>query len=95
MLSIVEGLQPQSYTFQQGASYVIGRDHVAGIKILSKSVSRKHAMIETTGPTPVLIDLGSANGTVVNGQRISRLTLSEGDLIKFGEVVLRFQTIPA
>lgn len=90
-LLVVEGLAEQLFKFQQGSSYVVGRDVAAGIKIMSKSVSRRHARIETTGPTPVLIDLGSANGTIVNGTKVSRLVLRDGDLIKIGQVILRFQ----
>lgn len=90
-LLVVEGLAEQLFRFQQGSSYVVGRDVAAGIKIMSKSVSRRHARIETTGPTPVLIDLGSANGTIVNGTKVSRLVLRDGDLIKIGQVILRFQ----
>jgi hypothetical protein len=90
-LIVVEGLVEQIFRFQQGSSYVVGRDVAAGIKVMSKSVSRRHARIETTGPTPVLIDLGSANGTQVNGTKVSRLVLRDGDLIKIGQVILRFQ----
>jgi hypothetical protein len=90
-LLVVDGLTEQIFKFRQGSSYVIGRDVAAGIKIMSKSVSRRHARIETTGPTPVLIDLGSANGTIVNGTRVPRIVLRDGDLIKVGQVILRFQ----
>ena len=42
------------------------------LPILSTSVSRKQARIDTTGGRPVLIDLGSANGTRVNGEAVDR-----------------------
>ena len=90
-LSVVDGAPAETYRFTQGGSYVVGRDHGTDMKILSKSVSRRHARIETTGPEPVLIDLGSANGTQVNGTKVSRLVLNHGDLIKMGEVIMRFQ----
>lgn len=91
-LAVVDGAELQSFQFFQGSSYIIGRDGAADIKILSKSVSRQHARIETDGPQPVLFDLGSANGTVVNGTKVKQLALRDGDLVKFGEVILRFQT---
>jgi pSer/pThr/pTyr-binding forkhead associated (FHA) protein len=73
-----------------GKVYLIGRDKQADIKILSTSVSRRQARIDATGPTPVLIDLGSANGTQVNGESVDRHPLQEGDLIKMGKVIFRF-----
>jgi hypothetical protein len=55
------------------------------------NVSRRHAEIRPEGDGFVLIDLGSTNGTMVNGARISRHRLLDGDHITFGstEVVFR------
>ena len=39
----------------------------------------------------MIIDLNAANGVIVNGTKVSRLVLNNGDLIKLGEVILRFQ----
>jgi pSer/pThr/pTyr-binding forkhead associated (FHA) protein len=58
----------------------------------SGSVSRRHAKIVVDGTTAWLEDLGSKNGTVVNGQRVSaRVKLSDGDEVRFGAVLMRFR----
>ncbi|MBX3469055.1 MAG: FHA domain-containing protein [Planctomycetes bacterium] len=75
-----------------GKIYDIGRDKEADVKILSTSVSRRQARIDATGQQPVLIDCGSANGTQVNGEVVARHPLREGDLIKMGKVLFRFQS---
>ncbi len=72
---------------------VIGRDESAQIQIPLSAVSRAHAQIERTGHGYVLRDLGSRNGTWVNGVRIDRdgCPLRDGDEIVVGGVEhLRF-----
>lgn len=64
----------------------------AEFKALEKGVSRSHAMIELTENSLVLIDVGSANGTYLNGQKLSanqpRL-LRDGDEIRLGKLITR------
>ena len=90
-LEMLEGL-PDGTEFRLpgGKVYLIGRDKQADIKILSTSVSRRQARIDATGPSPVLIDLGSANGTQVNGDTVDRHPLQQGDLLKMGKVLFRY-----
>lgn len=91
-LVALQGLQDGTrFDLPGGKVYLMGRDREADIKLLSTSVSRRQARIDATGDTPVLIDLGSANGTKVNSAAVDRHPLQEGDLIKMGQVVLRFQ----
>ena len=91
-LKALEGLPDETeFKLPGGKVYLVGRDREADIKILSTSVSRRQARIDATGAAPVLIDLGSANGTKVNGDSVDRHPLKSGDLIKMGKVVLRFQ----
>ena len=64
---------------------LIGRQAGATLKIGNASVSRRHAMIERDGDRFIIADLGSRNGTFVNGQRVTGDTLlREGDVIGFG-----------
>jgi len=63
---------------------VIGRDEVCDIVLNSPQVSRKHAeLIRSTDGTFRLRDLGSINGTYVNGKRIKLVDISPDDLISF------------
>jgi pSer/pThr/pTyr-binding forkhead associated (FHA) protein len=53
--------------------------------------SRRHAAIQPGPTSPVLTDLGSTNGTYVNGQRIQTAPLRPGDLFKVGSTTFRFE----
>lgn len=64
-----------------GGEVTVGRTPGNTILIENPGVSRRHAVIRLEGGRAVLEDLGSANGTFVNGQRVSRHGLAEGDEI--------------
>jgi DNA-binding SARP family transcriptional activator len=69
---------------------LIGRDHGAVVRLVDSRVSRRHAQIDTAGGTSILRDLGSTNGTTVNGKRADDHELHDGDVISIGGVDLRF-----
>jgi len=76
----------------QGPVVTIGRRADQDIVLIDPSVSRSHARIEL-GPAGVaILDLGSTNGTVINGQRLraARALLRGGERIEIGAVVLEF-----
>lgn len=68
----------------------VGRDHSNPIHLQDTEASRKHAELRRTGNTYELIDLGSANGTYVNGQLVSERELASGDQILFGKTAVIF-----
>ena len=73
-------------------SYVIGRAAEADIVVTDHSVSRKHAVLALAAGRARLRDLGSVNGTRVNGQRVTEpLDLRVGDVISVGSVQIVFQ----
>lgn len=63
----------------------IGRVQKAHLTIPSGSLSRLHAVIQGTGSTRTIVDLGSSNGTFVNGKRIDTATIQHGDRISFSD----------
>ncbi|MCS6938577.1 MAG: FHA domain-containing protein [Roseiflexaceae bacterium] len=69
----------------------IGRAADNHVAIASPRASRHHAHIRREGAVFVIYDLGSANGTLVNGQRVQRAVLQPGDLIDVGDEVFRFE----
>jgi len=69
----------------------IGRLSTADIMLDDQNVSRQHAELHPVGDTYQLVDLGSTNGCKVNGQRIERQVLVDGDEITLGPIKLRFR----
>ncbi len=70
--------------------FTIGRNETADLQIDSNQVSREHATIARQGRKFKLRDLGSTNGTFLNGQRIDEASLSDGDLLVIADVELTF-----
>lgn len=83
---------------QAQAGKTIGREG-CDVNISDPEISRRHAAIKLDGGTVAIEDLGSTNGTFVNGERISGArALSDGDEVRFGGTVWRLQaaaTAPA
>jgi signal transduction histidine kinase len=71
---------------------VVGREPDCGITLHDSEVSRKHAEFVCEGEVVRLRDLGSSNGTFVNGQSVSYHSLSSGDQIQIGQTILLFTT---
>ncbi|MGE4141040.1 MAG: FHA domain-containing protein [Planctomycetota bacterium] len=69
----------------------IGRTPANNIQIDDGAASRKHCLIKAVGEAWTLVDLGSANGTKVNGERVKEWDLTDGDRIKIGKTVLAFK----
>lgn len=80
-------------TFPLSGTVVVGRVAGVDLQVDDDSVSRKHAELSVTGREVSVKDLGSANGTTVNGAPISEETLlSPGDILQFGVVEMMFET---
>ncbi|MHC4821577.1 MAG: FHA domain-containing protein, partial [Planctomycetota bacterium] len=69
----------------------LGRTADNTLQIAGTGASRKHAQILFVGKGWELVDLGSRNGTMVNGQKVARAMLQPGDVIGIGEVQITFQ----
>ena len=79
----------------EGDQLTIGRDSSNGVAINDAEISRKHARLTYQGGKYVIEDLGSTNGTFVNGQRLAGpFVLKSGDVVSFGEqIVLMFDVM--
>src|SRR6478735_8826118 len=66
----------------------IGRLTSAQVKLEDPKVARIHAVIEFAGVDASLIDMGSTQGTVVNGAKISKIKLNHGDQVTVGDTTL-------
>jgi pSer/pThr/pTyr-binding forkhead associated (FHA) protein len=72
---------------------VVGRGHTADLVLSEPTISRAHAAIGYENGEFFVQDLGSTNGTGVNGQREPRTTLSDGDELQLGKLLLRFSLV--
>lgn len=80
-------------TFPLSGTMTVGRVAGVDIQIDDDSVSRRHAELVVDGREVTVKDLGSANGTTVNGAPISEDTiLAAGDIVQFGVVEVMFET---
>ncbi|MFF5563936.1 FHA domain-containing protein [Streptomyces sp. NPDC012623] len=71
----------------------IGRDPLNGLRLSHDTVSRLHAELSMQGGLWILRDLGSTNGTTVNGRRVTTTAVvREGDLVGFGQMNFRLAT---
>jgi hypothetical protein len=93
-----EGLPPYSVLLPDGRrvklgknSLIIGRLPESDIVISNPNVSRRHAELRRAGNDVILVDLGSTNGTRVNGQLVTRQRLNPGDEISIGGISLFFE----
>jgi chromosome segregation ATPase len=73
----------------------IGRAPGCELHIDSSSVSRHHALILAGTREVVIEDLNSTNGVILNGRRVTRQVLSDGDIVTIGDIQFRYAAKPA
>lgn len=74
-----------------GDVLLIGRATTAGLQLDDPGVSRQHAEVRREGDDVMLVDLGSTNGSAVNGRVVERVRLTPGDRIELGHTVLVYE----
>lgn len=89
-LEYVEGATEKQQPLAAGTT-VVGRAASCDLVINDTSVSRRHAQLAVSNGTCVLTDLGSRNGTYVNGEQIETVELRDGDRLILGEVQLKLR----
>jgi hypothetical protein len=77
-------LANQHFELKSGLS--IGRAQNNSIVINNKTISRNHTIIESSGESYIIRDLGSSNGTFLNGRKITEDELKENDSVKIGNI---------
>jgi pSer/pThr/pTyr-binding forkhead associated (FHA) protein len=86
--------QGGEYPLAEGQEIVIGRSSELDMVLVEEMVSRKHARIALGGGTISIEDLGSTNGTFVNGEKVQQGTLREGDRVLIGTNILKVVAAP-
>lgn len=72
-------------------TFVVGRAEDSDLIIASTRVSRKHCELANKGDTLTIRDAGSANGTIVNGARITEQALKPGDTVEVGPLTFTIE----
>ncbi len=91
-LALAEVVLPDGRRVQLGAEpLVVGRLPECGVVLSDPNVSRRHAELRRAGESVLVTDLGSTNGTRVNGSRVREQYLSSGDEISVGSTTLVFE----
>ncbi|SDO57689.1 FHA domain-containing protein [Nakamurella panacisegetis] len=88
MLSVDDGSH-RTYQLQRGSN-IVGRGQDASFRLPDTSVSRRHVDIYFDGQVAVMHDLGSTNGTSVNGSTVQTWQLADGDVIRVGHSTVVF-----
>ncbi len=93
ILNVVAGPQTgRAFSFEQHDTFMIGRSEDAQFCLPhDRFFSRHHCILEIVPPQAFLRDLGSTNGTFVNGMRVETAHLKSGDRIQGGETVLEVE----
>ena len=81
--------QGGEFPLPEAGEIVIGRSSELDMVLVEDMVSRRHAKISVEGGDIFLEDLGSTNGSFVNGEKISRTKLAEGDRILIGTSIIK------
>lgn len=76
--------------FLEKDRFVIGRRPTCDIQVNDQGVSKEHAVILTVGNDQILEDLKSTNGTLVNGEKLDRHILQNGDVIEVGRYKIKY-----
>jgi chromosome segregation ATPase len=89
----IDGDRSSSHTL--GRRTRIGRAAGCELHIDSSSVSRHHALILAGTREAIIEDLNSTNGVIVNGRKVTRQVLSDGDILTIGDIQFRYVAKPA
>jgi len=86
---VVDGSN-QHLALRQGSN-LVGRGQDCDLQLMDQGVSRRHVDVQFDGQYAVAYDLGSTNGTSVNGHYVGSHQLQHGDVLRVGHSRLVFQ----
>jgi pSer/pThr/pTyr-binding forkhead associated (FHA) protein len=85
----------QDFELTADHPYVVGRAVTSDIPIFDPTISRRHAELRSVKGGVQLRDLGSSNGTFINGTRVTEGMIEPNDSVTFGKVVFQLKSLDA
>ncbi|HYU28714.1 MAG TPA: adenylate/guanylate cyclase domain-containing protein [Gemmatimonadales bacterium] len=95
MFKLMSTSGEQSIDLQLGRKLVVGRAVTSDVPIYDPTISRRHAEIVLTENGVRVTDLGSSNGTFLNGAKITEAEAGANDVVTFGKVAFRVKEVTA
>ena len=95
MFKLLSTSGEQSIDLQLGRKLVVGRAVTSDVPIYDPTISRRHAEIVLTESGVHVADLGSSNGTFLNGAKITEAEAGANDVVTFGKVAFRVKEVTA
>ena len=95
MFKLISTAGDQSIDLQLGRTLVVGRAVTSDIPIYDPTISRRHAEVSLSDNGVRVKDLGSSNGTFLNGAKIAEAEAGPNDVVTFGKVAFRVKDVTA
>jgi len=93
-LVVIDGKDKgKTFLLNEKERYKIGRATSSDLKLTDEKISRQHCLVEAVRDHYIIIDLNSSNGTVVNGERIKKTVLKNGDYIRLGFTMMKYDMV--
>ncbi len=83
----------QTFALKTNTPMVVGRAPTSDIPVFDPTISRRHAELLSNDKTLQVKDLGSSNGTFLNGAKVDSTTVNVGDTVTFGKVAFKLQQV--
>ena len=83
----------QTIDVTRGRRILVGRAATSDVPIYDPTISRRHAEVALANGGVQVKDLGSSNGTFVNGARVTEVVAAAGDVVTFGKVAFRVSEV--
>ncbi len=95
MFKLLSTSGDQTIDLQFGRKLVVGRAVTSDVPIYDPTISRRHAEIVLTESGVRVTDLGSSNGTFLNGAKVTEAEAGANDVVTFGKVAFRVKEVTA
>jgi adenylate cyclase len=91
-LRLISSDGSKTYDLRDGVLLIVGRAPTCDVPVFDPTISRRHAELMSDGIKLTMRDLGSSNGTFVNGAKVEKAKISVDDRVSFGKVGFRLVT---